>query len=318
MRIFVAGATGAIGSRLVSRLVANGHEVVGTTTSAERIERIRRMGADGVVMDGLDAASVRRAVAGARPDVVVHQMTALAGFTDFRRFDEGFAVTNRLRTEGTDLLLAAARAAGAECFVAQSFAGHPFARIGGWIKTEEDPLDADPPDELRSTVEAIRYLEDRVLETIGVEGIVLRYGGFYGAGTSMAPGSPFVDAIRRRKFPIVGAGTGVWSFIHVEDAAEATVAAIERGHRGIYQIVDDEPAPASEWLPALAEMLGARSPRRIPAWMGRVLAGPHLVVMMNDIRGASNAKARRELGWAPAHPTWRRGFPEELAATVAA
>jgi nucleoside-diphosphate-sugar epimerase len=321
MRIFVAGATGAIGGRLVPKLVANGHAVVGTTTSPERIARIGAMGAmgaEGVLMDGLDARSVRRAVADARPEVVVHQMTALAGFTDFRKFDEAFAVTNRLRTEGTDHLLAAAHAAGAECFVAQSFAGHPFARIGGWIKTEEDPLDADPPDELRGTVEAIRYLEDRVLETNGVEGIVLRYGGFYGAGTSMATGSPIVDAIRQRKFPIVGAGTGVWSFIHVDDAAEATVAAIERGRRGIYQVVDDEPAPVSEWLPAVAEMLGARPPRRIPAWMGRILAGPHLVAMMNEIRGASNAKARRELGWTPAHPTWREGFREELTAAVAA
>ena len=317
MRIFVAGATGALGSRLVPRLVASGHEVTGTTRSPDRLDRIRPMGAEAVVMDGLDAGSVQRAVLGARADVVVHQMTALAGFTDFRNFDEGFAVTNRLRTEGTDHLLAASRAARVECFVAQSYAGHPFARVGGWIKTEDDPLDTDPPAELRRTIEAIRYLEDRVLETEGIEGIVLRYGGFYGPGTSAAADGPMIEEVRRRRFPIIGAGTGVWSFVHVEDAAEATVAAIERGRQGIYNIVDDDPQRVSEWLPALAEMLGARPPRRIPAWMGRILAGPHVVVLMNEIRGASNEKAKRELGWRPAHPSWREGFRRELAAAPA-
>jgi nucleoside-diphosphate-sugar epimerase len=316
MRIFVAGAAGALGSRLVPKLVAHGHDVVGTTRSPERVQPIRSMGAEGVVMDGLDAVSVRRAVTAARPEVVVHQMTALTGFSDMRKFDEAFRTTNRLRTEGTDHLLAAAAGAGVECFVAQSYAGHPFARVGGWIKTEEDPLDPDPPDGLRRTIEAIRYLEDRVLETAGIEGIVLRYGGFYGPGTSMEPDGPIVGEIRRRRVPIVGHGTGVWSFVHVDDAAEATVAAIERGRRGVYNVADDEPAPASEWLPALAEMAGARPPRRVPEWVGRLLGGRHVVVLMTEIRGASNEKAKRELGWRPAHASWRDGFREELVGTV--
>jgi nucleoside-diphosphate-sugar epimerase len=318
MRIFVAGATGALGSRLTPRLVERGHHVVGTTRSPDKTGRVTAMGAEAVVVDGLDAASVRRAVLEARPEVVLHQMTALSGFEDMRRFDEAFALTNRLRTEGTDHLLAAARAAGAECFVAQSFAGHPYARVGGWIKTEEDPLDTDPPAQLRRTIEAIAYLEGRVLETEGIEGIVLRYGGFYGPGTSLGPGGANVEPVMRRRFPIVGDGGGVWSFVHVEDAAEATVAAIERGRGGIYNVVDDDPAPVREWLPELAEILGAPMPRRIPVWMARIVAGPHVVTMMTEIRGASNAKAKRALGWQPAHPSWREGFRDVFSAARAA
>ena len=313
MRILVAGATGAFGSRLSRLLVEHGHDVVGTTRSRGRTGMIRATGADAAVMDGLDGESVRRAVVAARPDVVVHEMTALSSFTDIRKFDEAFATTNRLRTEGTDHLLAAAHAAGVDRFVAQSYAGHPYARVGGWVKTEEDPLDPDPPAQLRRTIEAIAYLERRVLEAEGVDGIALRYGSFYGPGTSMGPGGAIIEAVLRRRFPIVGAGTAVYSFVHVDDAAEATLAAIERGRREVYNIVDDDPAPVSEWLPALAETLGAPPPRRIPSWMGRIVVGPHVVTMMNEIRGASNAKAKRELGWRPTHPSWRQGFAETLS-----
>jgi len=249
-----------------------------------------------------------RAVVAARPEVVVHQLTALAGMTSFRRPDQGFALTNRLRTEGTDHLLEAARAAGARRFVAQSFAGWPFARVGGPVKTEDDPLDPDPPAQLRRTLDAIRHLESAVLGTEGLEGVVLRYGGFYGPGTSAGEGGFMLDDLRRRRFPLVGAGTGVWSFVHIDDAATATVAAVERGAPGIYQIVDDDPAPVSEWLPALAAAVGAPPPRRVPAWVARLAGGAHGVVLMTEARGASNAKARRELGWRPAWPSWRQGF----------
>jgi 2-alkyl-3-oxoalkanoate reductase len=248
----------------------------------------------------------------ARPEVVVHELTALAQMTDFRRLDEGFALTNRLRTEGTDHLLAAARAAGARRFVAQSFAGWPFARVGGPVKTEDDPLDPDPPAQLRRTLDAIRHLEAAVLGAEGIEGVVLRYGGFYGPGTSAGEGGFMLEDLRRRRFPLVGAGTGVWSFVHIDDAATATVAAVERGAPGIYQIVDDDPAPVSEWLPALAAAIGARPPLRVPAWVARLAGGAHGVVLMTEARGASNAKARRELGWRPAWPSWRQGFRDGL------
>jgi nucleoside-diphosphate-sugar epimerase len=315
MRIFVAGATGVLGSRLVPLLLEGGHELVGMTRSPERAERLRAAGATPVVADGLDREAVLSAVRQARPEVVVHQLTALAGATDFRRLDEGFAPTNRLRTAGTDILLAAALAAGARRFVAQSYAGWPFAREGGPVKTEEDPLDPDPPGELRRSLDAIRHLESAVLGADGLAGVVLRYGGFYGPGTSLGDGGFMLDDLRRRRFPIVGAGTGVWSFVHIDDAAAATAIAVERGAPGCYQIVDDDPAPVSEWLPALAAAIGAKPPRRVPAWLARLLIGEHGVVLMTEIRGASNAKARRELGWRPAHPSWRQGFREGLAAS---
>jgi nucleoside-diphosphate-sugar epimerase len=248
----------------------------------------------------------------AHPEVVVHELTALAGMADFRRLDEGFALTNRLRSEGTDHLLAAARAAGSRRFVAQSFAGWPFARVGGPVKTEDEPLDPDPPAQLRRTLDAIRHLEAAVVGAEGIEGVVLRYGGFYGPGTSAGEGGFMLEDLRRRRFPLVGAGTGVWSFVHVDDAATATVAAVERGAPGIYQIVDDDPAPVSEWLPALAAAIGARPPRRVPAWVARLAGGAHGVVLMTEARGASNAKARRELGWRPAWPSWRQGFRDGL------
>jgi 2-alkyl-3-oxoalkanoate reductase len=308
MRIFVAGATGALGRRLVPQLVAGGHRVTGMTRSPGKAGWLRAAGAEPVVADALDRDDVLRVVAAARPEVVVHQLTDLAAMTNFRKFDAGFAATNRLRTKGTDHLLAAARAAGARRLVAQSFAGWPFARVGGPVKTEDDPLDPDPPAELRRTLDAIRHLEAAVAQAEGIEGLVLRYGGFYGPGTSAGEGGYVLEDLRRRRFPIVGAGTGVWSFVHIDDAAAATVAAVERGAPGIYQIVDDDPAPVAEWLPVLAEAAGARPPRRVPVWAARLLAGEHGVVLMTEVRGASNAKAKRELGWRPAWPSWRQGF----------
>lgn len=312
MRIFVAGATGVIGGRIVPMLIGAGHQVVGMTTSAATARQVEGMGAEAAVADGLDADAVTTAVLEARPEVVVHQMTALKAFTDIRRFDRAFAVTNRLRTEGTDHLLAAARTAGARRFVAQSFAGWPFARTGGPVKSEGAELDPDPPAAFRRTIDAIRHVESATLSTGGIEGIVLRYGGLYGPGTSMDEGGWAVEAVRRRRFPLVGEAGGVWSFVHADDAATATLLAIERGAPGIYHVVDDDPAPVSDWLPALAEAIGARPPRRVPAWVGRLVAGEHGLVLMTEIRGASNAKAKRDLGWRPRFPSWRDGFISEL------
>jgi 2-alkyl-3-oxoalkanoate reductase len=312
MRIFVAGATGALGRRLVPLLGADGHQVTAMTRRPDKAAGLRAAGADPVVADALDREAVLAAVTAARPEVVVHELTDLAGLRDFRKVDEGFAATNRLRTEGTDHLLAAARAAGARRFVAQSFAGWPFARTGGPVKTEDDPLDPDPPAALRPALDAIRYLEAAVLGAEGIEGLVLRYGGFYGPGTSAGEGGFMLDDLRRRRFPLVGDGTGVWSFVHIDDAAGATALAVERGAPGIYQIVDDDPAPVSEWLPALAAAAGAPPPRRVPAWLARLLAGEHAVVLMTEVRGASNAKAKRALGWIPAYRSWRQGFRNGL------
>jgi 2-alkyl-3-oxoalkanoate reductase len=317
MRIFVAGATGALGRRLVPLLLDGGHQVTAMTRTPGKAAGLRAAGAEPVVADALDREAVLAAVTAARPEVVVHQLTDLAATTSFRRLDREFAGTNRLRTQGTDHLVAAAQAAGARRLVAQSFAGWPFARVGGPVKTEDDPLDPDPPAELRRTLDAIRHLEAAVLGAEGLEGVVLRYGGFYGPGTSVGEGGFMVEDLRRRRFPVVGAGTGVWSFIHIDDAAAATVAAVERGAPGIYQIVDDDPAPVSAWLPALAAAVGAGPPRRVPAWLARLLAGEHGVVMMTEARGASNAKAKRQLGWRPAYPSWRQGFRTGLGVAVA-
>ena len=307
MRVFVAGATGAIGKQLVPRLVGAGHEVHGMTRSESKRAMLSELGAVPVVADALDPDQVAEAVARARPDVIVHQLTAI-GEVDMRHFDRDFALTNRLRTEGTDYLLSAGQAVGARRFVAQSNGTAPYARTGGPVKTEEDSLDPSPAREMRGMVAAVRHLEEAVLGADWTEGIVLRYGGFYGPGTSMAPGAEQVEMVRKRKFPLVGGGGGVWSFIHVADAAEATVAAVEHGSRGVYNIVDDDPAPVEEWLPALAQQLGAKKPMRVPRFVGRLFAGEAGVVMMTELRGASNAKAKRELGWRPAHPSWRQGF----------
>jgi nucleoside-diphosphate-sugar epimerase len=314
MKVLVAGATGALGKQLVPRLVARGHEVIGTTRSESKRQAIVDLGATPAVADALDAEQVARVVAEAEPEVIVHELTALSGDFDLRHFERTFAETNRLRTEATDHLLAAGRAGGVKRFVAQSYAGWPAERTGGPVKNEDDPLDQTPQETVRSTLEAILYLESAVTGASWTEGVVLRYGGFYGPGTSLSPeGGEMTEALRKRKFPVVGNGSGVWSFIHIEDAADATVAAIEHGRRGIYNIVDDEPAPVSEWLPAVANAVGARAPRHVPRWLGRMLAGEAATVMMTEVRGASNAKAKRELGWEPKHRSWRDGFTQVAA-----
>jgi nucleoside-diphosphate-sugar epimerase len=310
MRILVAGATGAIGLELLPQLIAAGHSVVGTTRTAAKAEIIKRMGAEPAIADGLDASAIRAAVIAAKPDIVIDQMTDLAAVTDIRHFDRAFATTNKLRTQGTDFLLAAAREAGVKRFIAQSFCGWTYGRGGEAIKTEADALDSDPPEELRRTLQAIQHLEEAVTGSANPEGIVLRYGSFYGPDTGVLSGA-MIDQLRRRRVPLIGGGGGRWSFIHVDDAAAATVAAVERGKPGaIYNIVDDEPAQVSEWLPTLAALLGARPPIRVPAWLGRLFAGEHLVSMMTEVGAGSNAKARQELGWQPAHPSWRQGFAE--------
>ena len=314
MKVLVAGATGAMGKQLVPRLVADGHDVVGITRSEAKLDLIRELGATGVVADVLDPDQVARVVAGTEPEVIIHQLTALNRPFDVRHFDRTFEETNRLRTEATDHLLAAGRAAGVKRFIAQSYAGWPFARTGGPVKSEDDPLDPSPPEGMSQSFEAIRYLERAVTGADWTEGIVLRYGGFYGPGTSLSrEGGEQTKQIRARRFPVVGDGGGVWSFVHIEDAADATVAAVTRGRPGIYNIVDDDPAPVAEWLPAAASAVGAKPPRHVPRWLGRLVAGEVGVVIMTDVRGASNDKAKRELGWAPRHPSWREGFAEVAA-----
>jgi nucleoside-diphosphate-sugar epimerase len=308
MRVFVAGATGVIGRQLVPRLVAAGHEVHGMTRYESKRAMLEELGAVPVVADALDPVQVAEAVGRARPEVIVHQLTAI-GDVDLRHLDRDFAPTNRLRTEGTDHLLSAGQAVGVRRFVAQGIAGYGvYVRTGGPVKSEEDPLDPTPAREMRETVAAVRHLEEAVLGARWTEGIVLRYGTFYGPGTGIAPGGEQFELVRRRRFPVVGDGGAVWSFIHIADAAEATVAAIEHGRRGAYNVVDDDPAPVAEWLPALAQTLGARKPMRVPRLVGRLFAGEVGVVMLTEQRGASNAKAKRELGWRPAHPSWRQGF----------
>ena len=309
MRVFVAGASGAIGTRLVPRLIEAGHEVIGTSRSAGNADRVRALGAHPIALDLLDREAVIAAVVAAEPDAIVHQATALAGARFSRNLDRTFAPTNRLRTEGTDALLAAAREAGVRRFVAQSFASYRYAREGGPIKTEDDPLDPDPVATTRETNAAMRHLDEAV---IGAGGIALRYGGFYGA-----PDDGLLAPVRKRQFPIVGDGGGISSFIHLDDAAAATVRALEHGGAGVYNIVDDEPAPVREWLPVLAAVLGAKPPRHFPRWLARLFAGEAAVLMGTEARGASNAKAKRELGWTLRHPSWREGFPAAYAPTAA-
>ena len=278
------------------------------TRSESKQAMLRELGAVPVVADALDPDQVAVAVGSARPEVIVHQLTAI-GALDPRHFDRDFALTNRLRTEGTDHLLSAGQAVGVRRFVAQGIAGYgAYARTGGPIKTEEDPLDSAPAREMRETLAAIRHLEQAVLDARWTEGIVLRYGAFYGPGTSLAPGEEQFELVRKRKFPLVGDGGGVWSFIHVADAVAATVAAVEHGGRGVYNVVDDDPAPVAEWLPALTRILSGKKPRRVPRFVVRLAAGEFGVLMMTEARGASNAKAKRELGWSPEHPSWREGF----------
>jgi nucleoside-diphosphate-sugar epimerase len=319
MKIFLAGATGVLGRALVPQLVARGHEVVGMTRSASKQDLVRSLGARPVVADALDPDAVAQAVASAEPEVIVQQLTALSGRMSIRdaRHPERFSgaiLTNRLRTEGTDHLLAAGRAVGARRFVAQSFGAFRWARTGGPVLTEADPLDPEPPGALRPVVQALLRMERAVTGIEWGEGLALRYGGFYGPGTSisLAPDAVMAAPIRKRRFPIVGDGGGVFSHIHVEDAAAGTAVAVERGGPGVYYVVDDEPAPVRDWLPMLASALGAKPPRRIPRWLGRLVAGEMATLMMTEVRGASNEKAKRELGWKPRYASWRQGFAQGL------
>ncbi|MCD6021414.1 MAG: NAD-dependent epimerase/dehydratase [Actinomycetia bacterium] len=312
MKVFLVGATGAIGRELVPLLVARGHEVVATTRSQEKTSAVGAMGAEPVVLDALDRETVLDAVTRARPEAIVHQATALTGVFNLKHFSRTFEQTNRLRTVGTDNLVAAARAAGARRVVAQGFAGWPYASDGSALRTEEDPFEPSPPEEMRSTVHALRHLETAVLGTEDLEGIVLRYGGFYGPGTSLGDGGAMVEAVRKRQLPIVGDGAGVTSFLHVEDAAGATVVALERGAPGVYNIVDDEPAPSSVWVPELAKAVGAKPPRHVPVWLAKPLIGDAGVWLMTKAPGASNAKAKTELGWTPRYASWRIGFRDGL------
>lgn len=310
MKIFLAGATGALGRQLLPLLVQRGHDVTGMTRTEAKQQLVQELGGRPVVADALDPESVADAVARAEPDVIVHQLTAIPYALDMRHFARDFAQTNRLRTEGTDYLLAAGRAVGVRRFVAQSYAPAVFARVGGPVKAEQDPVDASPPKEVRTTLEAIMHLERAVTGATWTEGVVLRYGGFYGPGTniSFGPEGSMVEAIRKRKLPLVGDAGGVWSFIHIADAAEATANAIEGRGRGVYNVVDDEPAAVAEWLPAAAAAWGGSAPRRVPRWLGRLFAGEFATVMMTEARGASNAKAKLELAWAPRYASWRDGF----------
>ena len=307
MRILIAGATGVVGQRLVPFLTEAGHDVVGTTRTPTKIQALERAGATAAVMNALDPSSVQRVMADAKPDVVVHQLTELGGHFDLRKLDATFAGTNALRTKGTDNLLAAVQAVGVTRFVAQSYTGWPNARSGG-LKTEEDPLDPDPPPAALQTITAIKHVEEVVPNAEGLDGLVLRYGAFYGPGTSIGAGGELSELVRARKLPLIGDGSGVWSFVQIDDAARATAAAIERGDPGLYNVVDDEPAPVAEWLPVLAQAVGGRPPRRLPVWLARMAVGDVGIAMMTQSRGSANDKAKRELDWRPEWPSWRQGF----------
>lgn len=309
-RIFLAGATGAVGRALIPTLVRRGHVVAGL---ARRPGAVRALGAEPIAADALDRDAVIAAVKGFAPDVVIHQLTELSSATSLWRFDRDFAQTNRLRTTGTDILIEAARASGARRFLAQSFCGWTYARIGGPVKIETDPLDPAPPAKLRTTLNAIRYLETAVVGASDLAGTVLRYGSFYGPNTHLAPGSVLAEQVRKRRFPIVGEGGGIWSFVHIDDVAEATALAAESDTDGIYNVVDDDPAAVSNWLPALAEAMGAPAPRRMPSWLARMILPEHLWSMMTEVRGASNALFKSTFNWFPSYASWRAGFPAELA-----
>jgi nucleoside-diphosphate-sugar epimerase len=311
MRILIAGASGAIGRRLVPMLVERGHTVTGTTRTPDKADLLSGLGAQPALMDGLDRAQVMRTVADAKPDVLIHQLTAIGGRMDLRNFDRYFADTNRLRTEGTDNLLAAAQAAGVRRFVAQSYTGWTNEQIGGPVKTEDDPFATNPAPTSRQSLAAILHVESTVASA-PLESVVLRYANLYGPGNALGAGGEVPDMVRKRRLPIVGGGGGIWSFIHVDDAASATVIAAERSQTGLFNIADDEPAAVSEWLPYLANVLGAKPPLRVPTFVARPMIGQHGITMMTTARGSSNAKARKEMGWAPAYPSWRQGFREGL------
>ncbi len=315
MKVFVAGASGAIGQQLVPMLVAHGHEVTGMTRTPSKQALIDRLGARPVVADGLDPEAVAQAVAQAEPEVVVNELTAIDTAKFSRNLDAMFTLTNRLRTEGTDHLLAAARAVGARRFIAQSFAGWPYERTGGPVKSEDDPLAISPPKTVTQTLRGIRHLEEAVTTAEGIEGLALRYGGFYGPGTSIAvnPDGEQVTMMRKRRLPIIGDGGGIWSLVHIADAASATAAAVERGPAGVYNVADDEPAPIGVILPELAKVLGVKPPRRIPRWLGRLIGGEMIVTMSTETRGASNERAKRVLGWTPRHASWRQSLGQKAA-----
>lgn len=314
MKIFIAGATGVLGIRLTKLLAARGDTVIGLTRSPDKRKMLEQLGASAVVGDALDPQAIGRAISEAEPNVVVHQLTALSELSSIRNFEKAFAQNARLRSEGTDILLSASRAAGVEVFVAQSYAGFLFAPSGTRVMAEEDALDPEPPSYMARALSADRHLEEAVTGAEWLRGTVLRYGVFYGPGTTISRQPPGVQSemIRKRQFPIIGHGRGLTSFVHIDDAARATVAAIDHGQRGIYHVVDDEPAPYAVWLPFLASTLGGRPPFRIPIWLGRMAAGPAAALMMTQSRGASNRKARRELDWAPHFTSWREGFVHGL------
>jgi len=308
VKVCVAGASGAVGRRLIPMLVAGGHEVVAMTRSPQKVKQLHEQGAETVVADGLDRDGVLRAITAVRPEVLIHQMTSLAKAKSFRKFDDEFALTNRLRTAGTDYLIEAARAAGVRRIIAQSYGNWNYERSGPALKDEGAPFDPDPPARQRRSLQAIRHCEEAVFSARGIEGLALRYGNFYGPGTGFSLNGDVVRLVRRRQLPIIGDGAGVWCFVHVDDAASATISAVTRGTPGAYNVVDDEPAPVARWLPELARALSAKPPRHLPVWLGRLAAGEVGVSMMTQIRGASNAKAKRELGWQPRYRSWREGF----------
>jgi nucleoside-diphosphate-sugar epimerase len=312
MKVLVAGATGGLGRSLVPQLIAAGHDVTGMTRSESGAAGVRAFGADAVLADGLDAAAVRGAVESVRPEVVVHQMTALKGGIDFKHFDDSFAMTNRLRTEGTDNLLAAAQAAGVRRFVVQSYAGWNLQHGGSATKTEADPLDPNPVPAQRQTMAGIKYLESAVLNADGIEGAALRYANFYGPTGDIGKGGSMVELIQKRRLPIIGDGAGIWSFIHYDDAAAATVKAVESDVTGVFQIADDDPAQAAVWLPEFARILGAKAPRHIPTWLGRLVVGDVGVAAFTEVRGVDNTLAKQTFGWQPGYASWREGFRQGL------
>jgi len=312
VKVFVAGSTGAIGRSLLPLLIEKRHDVVALVRTPARAKDVEALGARAAVADALDPDGLRAAIRRAAPEAVIHELTSLKGVTNFRRFDQTFALTNRFRTRTLDTMLAAARSIGVRRFIAQSYCGWPYAREGSPVKTEDDPLDPTPPASFRESLAAIRYLEDTIRQTRDIQAFALRYGNLYGPGTDISAEGTVADLVSRRKLPLFGSGAGVWSFIHVRDAASATVAAMSRGSPGIYNVVDDEPVPVNVWLPALANALGARPPRRLPAWVGALLLGDGGLSMMTLARGGSNAKSKRELAWQPSFASWRRGFVEGL------
>jgi nucleoside-diphosphate-sugar epimerase len=312
MKVFVAGGTGVVGRSLVPHLVERGHEVVALVRTPQKSKDVEALGATAALANALDKGELTAAVRRAEPEVIIHQLTALAGVGNFKKLDQEFALTNRFRTEVTDTLLAAARMVGTRRFIAQSFCGWPFAREGGPVKNEEDPLDPNPPANFSKTLTAIRYLENTVKRAVDVRALALRYGIFYGPGTGIAKDGLIVELVRRRRMPIVGDGAGIWSFVHIDDVARASVAAISQGEPGIYNVVDDEPAPVSTWLPTLANAVGAKPPFKVPVWLGKLAIGDGGVSMITKIGGGSNAKAKRELKWQPSYASWRRGFVEGL------